>query len=61
MLPIDSPMGNVLILTNGVSGRAGAKLKAHPEALQSNASKGEALLASPATKRFALEDKDSVG
>ena len=57
MLPIDSPMGNVLILTNGVSGRAGAKLKAHSEALQSNASKGEALLASSATKRFALEEK----
>lgn len=54
-------MGNLLILTNGVSGRAGAKLKAHSEALQSNASKGEALLVSPATKRFALEDKDSVG
>lgn len=56
-LPIDSPMGNVLILANGVSGRAGAKLKAHTEALQSNASKGEMLLASPATKRFALKEK----
>lgn len=49
-LPIDKPTGNVLILTNGVSGWAGAKLKAHTEALQSNASKGGSASSEPSNE-----------